>query len=184
LSASGAINGNFTSSIVNSALQLGTKQAAEVSATASLYALTSAAYAATAALSAAAATAVASSASSTLSSIGSSLFKAALSSSPGMAMGGGMSAGTMYEINEPGVSGEYFIPSVNGYMSPNSPLTSDQNGSIMIDASTTIDARGATREGILELERKMAERDARLMQTLPFLIDSRVQDSSSRRRYK
>lgn len=94
--------------------------------------------------------------------------------------GGPMLAGTMYSINEPGVNGEYFIPAMNGYMSPDGG--GGGGNSIYVDASTRIDARGATRETIAELRREMDARDSQMRQELPYLIDGRITQSSGRGR--
>lgn len=117
-----------------------------------------------------------SSGASALAGLG-SIFSAA----PGRATGGPMLAGNLYQINEPGIAGEYFIPSVSGYMSRSAPANS--NGGVMIDARTTIDARGATSDMIAQLRVEMATRDARLRQELPYMVDSRVMSSGKRGRY-
>jgi tape measure domain-containing protein len=97
------------------------------------------------------------------------------------AMGGPMKAGSIYQVNETGTGGgEYFIPRVNGYMSPRS--RSGGGGTTMIDASTTIDARGATQDTLAPLRAEMAARDARLRSELPYLIDWRTRESSQRLR--
>lgn len=106
-----------------------------------------------------------------------------ITSSIGYALGGNMLAGHMYSVNETGVKdGEYFIPKVNGYMSPRSGNGSGGAG-IHIDASTTIDARGATTDAIADLKAEMRARDSRLRNELPYMIDARVIDSSGRLRY-
>jgi hypothetical protein len=98
-------------------------------------------------------------------------------------MGSNMQAGKIYSVNETGVNGEYFIPRVNGYMS--NPQGSGGGGGspVYIDARTTVDARGATQDAILELDRRLSIREERLRKELPYLIDSRVTDSSRRGRY-
>lgn len=98
------------------------------------------------------------------------------------ALGGPMSVGTLYEINEPGVAGEYFIPSVHGAMSNKAPAN-DSGPSIVIDARTTIDARGASPDAIKLLRAEMAQRDQSLRKELPYMMDARVRQSSSRGRY-
>ena len=97
------------------------------------------------------------------------------------ALGGSMFPGQLYHINEPGISGEYFIPSVSGHMSNSAPA--NNNGSVYVDARTTIDARGASREAVAELKREMAQRDANLRRELPYMVDSRVVESRNRGRY-
>jgi tape measure domain-containing protein len=101
----------------------------------------------------------------------------------GAAMGGNMQAGKVYNVNEPGVNGEYFIPRVNGYMSPRSAGGNSGGGNVFhIDASTQIDARGATRDTVAELRREAGIREKRLREELPYLIDSRVNESAVRGR--
>jgi tape measure domain-containing protein len=96
------------------------------------------------------------------------------------AMGGNMAAGSIYSVNETGVRGEYFIPRVSGYMSPNAPGAG--GGMTMIDASTTVDARGATMETVAELKAELRARDRRLRAELPYLVDNRTRDNVQRLR--
>lgn len=96
---------------------------------------------------------------------------------------GPMSAGQLYRINEPGIMGEYFIPRVNGYMSPNAPGNIGGSGGPYIDARTTINAPGADEAAFSKMRAYLAERDEQLRKELPYIIDSRVIDSSHRGRY-
>lgn len=117
-----------------------------------------------------------------LASLGGPDLSSVFASLPGLALGGNMVAGQIYQINEPGVNGEYFIPRVNGYMSPDAP--SGGSGVVMVDASVKyLDARGATPDAVALLKQEMEARDQRLHKQLPFLIDQRVMDSSKRGRY-
>lgn len=74
------------------------------------------------------------------------------------------------------------MPGVSGAMIPLDKLGGGGR-SVHIDARTTIDARGATQETLVELRREMAARDARLRAELPALVDNRVIDSRTRGRY-
>lgn len=99
------------------------------------------------------------------------------------ALGGPMSKGSGYTVNEAGTNGEIFFPGSSGGMVPLDKLGGmGGGGSTHIDARTTIDARGATQDAIMELTRKMDERDTRLRAQLPYLIDGRVAESSWRLR--
>jgi tape measure domain-containing protein len=100
----------------------------------------------------------------------------------GAAMGGNMQAGKVYSVNEPGVNGEYFIPRVNGYMSPRSGGGGGGSNIFHIDASTTIDARGATKDAVQELRQEAGVREERLRRELPYIIDQRVNESANRGR--
>lgn len=100
---------------------------------------------------------------------------------PGRAFGGRVHAGNMYQINEQGVNGEYFIPDVSGYMVPSSSNTGTAPA-VHIDMSTRIDARGATADAIAQLRAEMATREQNLRRELPLVIDQRVTDSRQRLR--
>lgn len=196
--AAQAMSGNFLSGLTQSATGLvqqvtaqgaelaatTTKAAAQTQETASIISctlalnmMTAAAATATAALGAMATASTLSSASGSGAGL-SSLFSGA----GGAALGGNMNAGQVYQINEPGLTGEYFIPAVNGYMSNDSPLKGAVGNKTVIDARTTIDARGASTDAVAQLTAAMRARDAKLRAELPLLIDARVRDSQSRRR--
>jgi tape measure domain-containing protein len=97
---------------------------------------------------------------------------------PARAMGGPGTKGWAYKVGEQGVDGEVFIPGTSGFFSKNLGGTNVTH----IDASTHIDARGATTDAVEELKTQMAVRDKQLRQQLPFLIDARVIDSNKRLR--
>jgi tape measure domain-containing protein len=187
--AAGAVNDNFIGAIISSATQTMSAAATEAGAAATkmaadaqLAAMGMTASAALTTLAASAAAASAAMASMAAQQGMSAMMSAAGSVGAGHAVGGPMTAGHVYPINEPGVMGEYFIPSVNGYMSNTAPGGSG-GGVMYLDASTTIDARGATKDAIAELEARLWERDQRLRSELPYMVDARVIDSSKRRRY-
>jgi tape measure domain-containing protein len=96
----------------------------------------------------------------------------------GRASGGPVTKGWGYVVNEQGANGEVFFPGTSGYVGK------PQGGgnSISIDASTTIDARGAAADQVANLRQEMNARDARLRAELPYLIDRRTLDSRMRLR--
>ena len=101
----------------------------------------------------------------------------------GRASGGPLTRGQAYLINEPGTRGDVFIPGQSGWAVPNSELTSS-GSQVTIDASIGyIDARGATPDAIEALRAELQQREYRLRQELPYLIDQRTLDSSKRGRF-
>lgn len=99
------------------------------------------------------------------------------------ALGGPVTAGQGYRIAEQGTGGEIFFPGQSGTMIPLSKMASGNGGGGgYIDARTTIDARGATRDAIADLEQKMAVRDRKLRDMIPQMIDNRLIDNRMRGR--
>jgi tape measure domain-containing protein len=99
----------------------------------------------------------------------------------GRAMGGPVTKGWGYEVNEQGTGGEIFFPSTSGFIA-NSNQLKGNSGTTIIDQRATIDARGATPDAIAMLKQEMLIRESRLRQQLPYAIDARVRDSRRRLR--
>jgi tape measure domain-containing protein len=195
--AADAMHGNFISAVIGAATAAGLTASAEatkmatttaanavtaqgmlatISATAAITALGAASIAAAASMAASAASSGVGAGTSIFGSIAKTLAAA-----PGRAIGGPMSAGKLYQINEPGLAGEYFIPSVNGYMSPNAPSGHGGN-SVFVDASGDIHVHGnAGPNEIAALRQEMRSREARLRASIPGQIDARMIDNVVRR---
>lgn len=98
--------------------------------------------------------------------------------------GGHVTKGQGYRIAEPGTGGEIYFPGQSGSMMPLRQMMQNGGGSssTVIDASTKIDARGATRDAINMLREEMRQRDQRLQQMLPTMVDTRVMENKWRGR--
>lgn len=101
----------------------------------------------------------------------------------GRASGGNGLAGNMYRVNETGTLGDIFVPRSNGQFHAVSDLLKAGGGkTTQIDASTYIDARGATQDMIPVLRDELRQSEDRIMKRLPYMIDGRVMDSKLRLR--
>lgn len=98
----------------------------------------------------------------------------------GRATGGPITKGQAYRVNEPGTYGDTFIAGASGWAYPN--RGGGGGNSTFIDASTTIDARGATQETLNDIRREMQAREARIRKMIPYQIDQRQVENRQRNR--